>query len=52
MEAIQLERLYQDKQKLDLFIQRLKDSKQYDRLKKVIQKKEYLDSRIAEVIST
>lgn len=51
MEAIQLERLQQDEEKLNLFIEKLKSKKQYERLKMILEKRDFLRSRIAEVIS-
>ncbi len=47
MELIQLERLQQDEAKLNLFIKKLKSKKQYQRLKLILEKRDYLRDRIA-----
>tara|TARA_B100000902_G_scaffold63070_1_gene69942 strand:+ start:8119 stop:8274 length:156 start_codon:yes stop_codon:yes gene_type:complete len=49
MTAIQLERLKQDSMELETYAEKLKKKGLIDRMKKVLQKRAFLDRRIAEV---
>lgn len=49
MTAIQLERLKQDSIELETYAKKLKRKGLIDRMKKVLEKRAYLDRRIAEV---
>ena len=51
MISTQIERLQKDSSQLDNFIRELREEGNYDRARKIVAKKEFLDSRLNEIMT-